>query len=241
MRRIAALSLEMRSRSAAISCLSPSGLVIFPSSPTRRATGFGPARRTRCAGPNRSPVQGHRRDAPVPMTAHGVFGKGICTKVHVNATEISQRFTLSSRLVCIIWGVCIITLERCGDPVPRQRRRVMARWRGRHSDVRIRQPLGPVARRGLWSRTAKAKAPTRTTSSTNARASGACSGTAWASCRSRRSVRQRRCRCAPAGVRARIRSTPYSFAARCAGRREWRWAGTTRQQDELEQQLEWHR
>ena len=34
------------------------------------------------------------------------------------------------------------------QPVQRRRRRVVARWRGRQRDARIRQPLGPVAGRG---------------------------------------------------------------------------------------------
>ena len=37
---------------------------------------------------------------------------------------------------------------RCGQLVQRHRQRVVARWRGRHGDARIRQPLGAVARRG---------------------------------------------------------------------------------------------
>ena len=49
MRRIAALSLEMRSRSAAFSCLSSSELFNRPPSPTRRVTGFEPT----CRAPAR--------------------------------------------------------------------------------------------------------------------------------------------------------------------------------------------
>ena len=78
MRRIAALSVEMRSRSTAFSRLSSSGPFIRPSSPARRATGCEPACRTRCAGPNQGPEPGPRRDAPVPTTAaHGASRAGI--------------------------------------------------------------------------------------------------------------------------------------------------------------------
>ena len=87
MRRIAALSLAVRSRSAAISCLSSSGPFTCPPSPARRATGFEPTDRTRCVGPDWDPFQGLRRDAPAPTTAaHDASGEGIYPKVHDNAT-----------------------------------------------------------------------------------------------------------------------------------------------------------
>ena len=60
MRRIAALSLVMRSRSAAFSCLSSSELFNRPPSPTRRVTGFEPTCRAPCAGPNQGPAETRR-------------------------------------------------------------------------------------------------------------------------------------------------------------------------------------
>ena len=91
MRRIAALSVEMRSRSAAFSCLSSSGPFIRPSSVhtslARRAAGFESVCRTWCVGPDWDPFQGLRRDAPAPTTAaHDASGEGIYPKVHDNAT-----------------------------------------------------------------------------------------------------------------------------------------------------------
>ena len=86
--------------------------------PARRTTGFEPACRTRCAGPN----QGPRRDAPVPtmvpMTAaHGATGAGIYPEIHGNATEVTQLFTSRPHSICIILRACTITSERGGDPL----------------------------------------------------------------------------------------------------------------------------
>ena len=65
-----------------------SGPFIRASFPTWRATGFELVSRARCAGRNRGPVEGPRRDAPAPVSAgHSVSGEGIYPIIHDNDTK----------------------------------------------------------------------------------------------------------------------------------------------------------
>ena len=48
-------------------------------------------------------LEGRRRDAPAPVSAgHGVSGEGIYPIIHDNATEITQLFIQSPRIIWII-------------------------------------------------------------------------------------------------------------------------------------------